>query len=199
MEKALTLENLSMPRQSRLGRYSDRSGREITAERILSPQAVKLPGVLVDCVVVAKPEPHETFREAYNPAYTGEIKVSSRTIAPIPERTQTIARRAAMFLKINAVVNLGIGVLEGVASVARRRGTYSTSSRSPSGLAASVASRPGVFSFGAVAAQAIIDQPYQFYDGGGRHQAFLGMAEVDGEVTSTSAGSGRGSPGLAGS
>src|SRR4028118_2238883 len=94
----------------------------VTTERILSPQAVKLPAALVDCVVVARPENHmQTFGEAYNAAYTGEIKVSSGSIAPIPlNERKVVARRAAMFLRINAVVNLGIGMPEGVASAANR-------------------------------------------------------------------------------
>lgn len=58
---------------------------ERTADRSsLNPRQVKIPGVLVDCVVAAKPEHHwQTIAVQYDPAFSGEIRVPMGSIAPM--------------------------------------------------------------------------------------------------------------------
>ena len=98
--EALTLEVLSIAMAAR------NSGGIVIAqvERVaengsLNPRQVKVPGVLVDCVVVSEdPEHHlQTYGTRYNPAYSGELRAPTGSVPPMAmSERKVIARRAAL-------------------------------------------------------------------------------------------------------
>jgi propionate CoA-transferase len=97
----------------------------------VAPQQVRVPGVLVDRIVVAEPHEHEqTFAESFNPEYCrgGAVAIAGQAHSlPLPESLppgarRIIAARACDELSPGMLVNLGIGMPEGIARIAAERG-----------------------------------------------------------------------------
>ncbi|MCP5365463.1 MAG: acyl CoA:acetate/3-ketoacid CoA transferase [Hyphomicrobiales bacterium] len=185
MEKeALILDNLAMAMAAR------NSGGMVIAqvERLaeagtLNPRQVQIPGALVDCIVVAEPEHHaQTYAVGYDPSFSGEIKVPLESLSPLPlDERKIIARRCAFELPVGGVINLGIGMPEGVAAVANEEHVlkYLTLTAEPGvigGLPQSGLNFGAAVNTDAIIAQ---NQQFDFYDGGGLDMACLGLAECD--------------------
>ncbi|MDR1735975.1 MAG: acyl CoA:acetate/3-ketoacid CoA transferase [Oscillospiraceae bacterium] len=151
----------------------------------LNTKLIRLPGIYVDAIVAASPEHHmQTFDRAFDPSFSGDIRTPAGTPQAMAlDERKIIARRCAMELKPDMIVNLGVGIPEGISAVAGEEGIGDsiclTVESGPIGGAPAAG-----LSFGAsVNPDCILDEPAQFdfYDGGGLDIAFLGLAQADGE------------------
>ncbi len=157
---------------------------ERLVDRIDDPKSVRVPGTLVDHLVVSGGEAHDqTFGESFNASYVE----SGEDLAAVPRlgfsERKIIGARALREVRAGDIVNLGIGLPEAVAAVAAETGrlgefTLTVESGPVGGVPASG------LSFGCSHfPEAIVDQPSQFdyYDGGGLDLAVLGAVEIDPE------------------
>lgn len=150
----------------------------------LHPKQVKVPGILVDYIVIATKQEAcwQTEGLYFNPAFAGDIKVPLNSIPVLPmDERKIIARRAAAELLPNAITNLGVGIPSDVAAIAAEEGVINlmTMTTEIGGVGGIPASLPH---FGhSYNGEAVVDHTSQFdfYDGGGIDVAFLGLAQTD--------------------
>jgi len=149
----------------------------------LDSRQVRVPGILVDAVVQASPGNHmQTFGTPYNPAMSGALRVPIESLSPLELNTRTaIARRAAMELEADSVVNVGLGLPELVGQVAGDESledlvTFTVDTGVIGGVPLS-----GLDFGGAINREAVISHSsaFDFIDGGGLDTVFLGLAECD--------------------
>jgi propionate CoA-transferase len=147
----------------------------------LPPKQVKIPGMLVDLLVV-EPNQTQTYFTVHDAAYAGELRAPLSQIDALPfSIRKVVARRASLELFTGAICNLGSGISTGIAAIAAEENALDdvvlTNEQGLIGGAPATGAEPGA----ARNYQAMIDQPYQFdfYDGGGLELAFLSFAQVD--------------------
>jgi propionate CoA-transferase len=155
--------------------------KRLVERRVVNPHMVKIPGYLVDFIVLA-PDQMQTYATSYDPSRSGETKTPASIFKPdaLTDR-RAIARRAAFQFRPDDVVNIGVGISALIPNVVAEEGMDDMLTMTvESGV---IGGFPGYArEFGtAYNPRAIIDQPYQFdfYDGGGLTCAFLSFAEVD--------------------
>jgi acyl CoA:acetate/3-ketoacid CoA transferase len=181
-EEAAFLEALSIAQATRAsGGMVVAQVKYVAEAGTLHPHRVKVPGVVVDALVIDADQ-HQTSLRWYEPSFSGAVRTP---VAALPkmelDARKVVARRAALEIETGDVVNLGVGIPDGVASVAAEEGllerlTFAIEQGHVGGVPA-----PGIEFGAAVNPLATVDQPYQFdfFGGGGLAVAFVGMAQAD--------------------
>lgn len=150
----------------------------------LDARVVRVPGILVDAVVIAPPSLHmQSYATQYNPAMSGELRAVLEQMPSLAlDDRKLLARRAALELLPNSVVNLGLGVPDAIGAIANEERVHDliTLTADP-GVIGGVPLGGGDFG-AAVNFSAVVDHAAQFdfIDGGGLDMACLGFAECDG-------------------
>jgi propionate CoA-transferase len=183
--ESLALENLALAIAARnSGGIVIAQVERVAAEGSLDARMVKVPGVLVDCVVLTAPEHHmQTYGTQFNPAFSGELRLPPKrpSAVELSER-KVIARRAVLELAPNSVINVGVGTIpDQVPLVAGEERVQDLLSLAvDSGVIGGVP-MSGLDFGAAINYQAVIDHAcaFDFIDGGGLDAAFLGFGECD--------------------
>lgn len=155
--------------------------KRLTAAGSLRPHDVRVPGHLVDLIVV-DPDQRQTTETDYDPAISGEIMRpwSSFHLAE-PGVEKVVARRAAMELREGMSANLGFGICSMVPRILLEEGypqavTWAIEQGAVGGMPLMG------FAFGCASnADAFMPSPQQFtyFQGGGFDVTFLSFLEVD--------------------
>lgn len=157
---------------------------KLVEDHSLKAGNVKVHGYLVDHVVVGEPENNvQVWPYAENRAeLSGEFRVPITEVKPMELTERKVcARRGAMELEKNKLINLGVGVPQGVATVASEEGLIDDIVLSVEAGVIGGVPLDGNGMGASVNPEAIFNQSNMFdcYDGGGIDVTFLGAAEID--------------------
>ncbi|MET3504338.1 acyl CoA:acetate/3-ketoacid CoA transferase [Halalkalibacter oceani] len=150
----------------------------------IHPKTVTVPAIFVDYVVLV---PEQMKNMPYNPAWTGDIRLPVKQLAPAPlDYKKVIARRAAMELEPGALVNFGFGVSAGVPQIAAEEGiAEQVIFNVEHGPVGGIPNNKEAFGAG-VNMMAVMDAHaiFDFYDAGRLDMTCLGMAQIasDGSI-----------------
>lgn len=153
----------------------------VTRRGSLRPHDVRVPGHLVDLVVI-DPEQKQTCETPYDPAISGQVMRPWDSFEPVAHGVEkVIARRAAMELKPGMTANLGFGISALVPHILLEEGhpdavTWALEQGAVGGIPLTG------FAFGCASnADAFVPSPQQFiyFQGGGFDVSFLSFLEVD--------------------
>ena len=202
--ETLVLENLALAIAARnSGGIVIAQVERVAAEGSLDARSIKIPGNLVDCVVLAEPEHHmQTYGTRYNPAFSGELREPPERVRTVElSDRKVIARRAVLELTPNSVINVGVGSIpDQVPQVAGEERVQDLLSLVvDSGVIGGVP-KSGL-DFGAASNyEAVIDHAcaFDFIDGGGLDAAFLGFGECDAQGNVNASKFGNRTPGCGG-
>ncbi len=147
----------------------------------LDPRAVRVPGILVDALVLA-PDQLQTTQTRYDPAISGQLRRPVSVLDPLPfSLEKATARRAAQELRSGETVNLGFGISALVPHVLVEEGLAgSVSWVIEQGAVGGVPLLDFVFGV-AQNPDAIMQSVDQFtlLQGGGFHRTMLSFLEID--------------------
>ncbi len=202
--ETLSLENLALAVAARnSGGIVIAQVERVAAEGSLDARSVKIPGILVDCVVLAEPEHHmQTYGTQFNPALSGELRVSPARAAPVElSDRKIIVRRAVLELAPNSVINVGVSSIpDQVPLVAAEERVQDLLTLVVDSGVIGGTPMSGLDFGAAINYQAIVDHAcaFDFVDGGGLDVAFLGFGECDRQGNVNASKFGRRVPGCGG-
>lgn len=155
--------------------------KRVTASGSLRPHDVRVPGHLVDCVVV-DPDQKQTTETPYDPAISGQVMRPWNSFSLAEHGVEkVIARRAAQELRSGMTANLGFGISAMVPRVLLEEGypdavTWAIEQGAVGGVPLTG------FAFGCASnADAYVPSPQQFiyFQGAGFDMSFLSFLEID--------------------
>lgn len=153
----------------------------VTKRGSLRPHDVRVPGHLVDCIVIDANQ-KQTCETQYDPAISGQIMRPWDSFALADHDVEkVIARRAAMELAPGMTANLGFGISAKVPRILLEEGhpeavTWAIEQGAVGGMPLTG------FAFGCASnADAFVPSPQQFvyFQGGGFDLSFLSFLEID--------------------